>query len=234
VRRIRIDINGCLAGSPPCVPEAIVEYAIGWAFANRFFDAPSELGKITSTSERVSMMVESGADLDRRRYEAIGWIDEADRELHATWEGDGRSARAPRAVSFVDDLDVLTACERVYQRFDADGTRFGFIHAAMVTDDAIVCVARDLTTEAAATKILGWALQGSEDLADSMLVVRGVVDAPLIRAVSRAGITVVITDAVPTRSAVALARATCMTILGLALSHRRALFTDGGQIGISA
>lgn len=234
MRRIRIDINGCLAGSPSCVPEAIEEYAVGWAFANRFFACSSELGRVTSSPAGVSMMLESGCDLDRRRYEAIGWIDEADRELRSEWDGDARSARAPRAVSFIDDLTLLSAAERVFGRFDADGTRFGFVHAAMVTREDIVCVARDLTTEAAATKILGWALRTGEDLAMSILVVRGVVDAPLVRAVDRSGITIIVTDAVPTRLAVEESIASCTTILGLALSHRRALFADGGQIGVSA
>lgn len=236
LRRLRIDINGCLAGSPTCVPEAIEEFAVGWAFANRFFTLPTELGRVTSTSAGVSMMVESGCDLDRRRYEAIGWISEindAEGELRSAGDNDGRSDRAPLAAAFIDDLDVLTVAERVFRRFDADGARLGFVHAAIVTDENIVCVARDVTTDAAATKMLGWALRSGAELATSVLVVRGVVDAPLVRAVGRAGISVVVTDAVPTRSAVKLAGATCTTILGLVLSHRRALFADGGQIGVS-
>ncbi|CAA9583132.1 MAG: hypothetical protein AVDCRST_MAG87-3615 [uncultured Thermomicrobiales bacterium] len=232
VRRIRIDINGCLAGSPSCVPEAMVEYAVGWAFANKFFAMPSELGRISSTRNGVSIMVESGADLDRRRYEAIGWIDDGDRAVQLS-HGDALSGRSPRAVSFIEDLDLLMVCERVYGRFDVDGSRFGFVHAALVTGDEIVCVARDLTPEAAATKIVGWALRGNMDLTSSLLVMRGVVDAPLIHAVARAGLSIVVTDMVPTRSAVAMAGTTCTTILGLALSHRRALFANGGHIGVS-
>ena len=233
VRRVRIDINGCLAGSPSCVPEAVVEYAIGWAFANRFFASPSELGRASSTPGGVSIMVRSGADLDRRRYEAIGWIEDADRARHSSQDGDASSSRSPRAVSFIDDMDVLSVCERVYGRFDRDGSRYGFVHAALVSGDEVVCVARDLTPEAAAAKIVGWALRGAEDLTSSMLVMRGVVDAPLIQAVARAGLPIVVTDVVPTRSAVALAGTTCTTVLGLALSHRRALFADGGHIGLT-
>ena len=233
VRRVRIDINGCLAGSPSCVPEATAEYAVGWAFAHKFFVLPSELGRVSSNSGGVSIMVQSGADLDRRRYEAIGWIDDADRALQSPRDGEALSRRLPRAVSFIDDMDVLSVCERVYARFDADGSRFGFVHAALVTGDEVVCVSRDLTPEAAATKIIGWALRREEDLTTSMLVMRGVLDAPLVQAVARAGFPIVVTDVVPTRSAMALAGTTCTTIVGLALSHRRALFADGGHIGVS-
>ncbi len=179
-------------------------------------------------------MVESGADLDRRRYEAIGWIDDVDGAPQSSWDGVTLSGRSPRAVSFIEDMDVLAASERVFGRFDADGSRFGFVHAALVTADEVVCLSRDLTPEAAATKIVGWALRGRQDVTSSLLVVRGVVDAPLIHAVARAGFPIVVTDMVPTRTAVAVAGTTCTTILGLALSHRRALFADGGHIGPSA
>lgn len=71
-RRIRIDINGHLAGSPSCIPDPVNEFAVGWASLNRFFSAPHELSKVTAVSHGVSIMVESGADMDRRRQEAIG------------------------------------------------------------------------------------------------------------------------------------------------------------------
>lgn len=232
VRRLRIDINGCHAGSPLCVADALVEFAVGWAFFNRFFAASCEVGKITSSSHRVSIMVESGADLDRRRNESIGWIDETEQVFRSPWIEELRSARAPRAVPVFDELDALSVCERVFRGFDADGAGLGYVHAALATQDETVCIARDVTVEAAAAKILGWALRDGGELGSSMLIARGIIDAALIGAASRAGVVVVATDAVPTRSAVELAGETCTTILGLALSHRRALFADGGHIGI--
>jgi len=233
LRRIRIDINGCHAGSPLCVAEAIVEFAVGWAFFHRFFSEAAELGKVTSSSQRVSIMVESGIDLDRRRFEAMGWTDGGAGELRQPGMGEFRSARTPRAVPVIDDLDALSVCERVFHRFDTDGANVGYVHAALANEHQIMCIARDVSAEAAAAKIVGWALQVEGDLGASMLIVRGVVDAPLIHGAARAGVAIVATDAVPSRSAVELAGETCTTVLGLALSHRRALFADGGHIGIS-
>ena len=229
-RRVRIDINGCFAGSPLCVAEAVAEFAVGWSFVHGFFSAPSDLKNVTASAQRVSIMVEGGADLDRRRIEAIGWSDDVVRGPQGPRIGEFGSGRATKAAPFIDDLDVLAACERVYRRFDADGSRFGYVHAALSTAEDLVCIGRDLSTEGAGTKILGWALRHGGDLETSMLVVRGAVDASLVSAVARAGVAVVVTDAVPTRSAVRMAGATCTTILGLALSHRRALFADGGHI----
>lgn len=233
LRRIRIDINGCLAGSPSCITEAIVEFAVGWAFFNRFFSAPCELGKITSSSQRVSIMVDSGVDLDRRRYEAIGWIDEADQTFLLPVTREHQSSRAPKAVPVVDDLDVLSICERVFRRFDADDANIGYVHAALATRDDVLCIARDVTTDVAAMKILGWMLEDGDGPDSSMLIVRGVVDAPLIGAAARAGVAIIVTDTVPTRAAVELASEVCLTVVGLALSHRRGLFADGGHIAIS-
>lgn len=130
----------------------------------------------------------------------------------------------------IDDLDVLSLCERAFQRFDAGGTGIGYDHSSLCTRDNIVCIARDLSTGPSAAKMFGWTLQGDHHIGPPILIVRGVVGAALIGASARAGVGVVATDAVPTGAAVELAGRTRTSMVGLAMSHRRALFADGGHI----
>lgn len=111
-RRIRIDINGHFAGSPSCVPDAVNEFAVGWAFLNRFFYAPRELSKVTAVSHGVAIMVESGVDMDRRRHEAIGWTDNGEQDDFLLSTGPPLAPGSVHAGPMIDDLDLLSLCER--------------------------------------------------------------------------------------------------------------------------
>lgn len=226
-RRIRIEINGVLAGAPTVVPDAVSEFAIGWAFVHRFFLTADQVTKVSSTASYVSLMIDSGVDLDRARYEAIGWIPRRDIEVAAAG---GRSSRSPRAVAVMSEMDAISTCRQAFERFDDDGARAGYRHVALATPDDILCIARDVVSDAAAAKVFGWALPNHVDCSASMLVVRGILNDQLVESVARAGIPIVATDAVPTAAAIAAAEASCTSILGLALSHRRGLFADGGHL----
>jgi formate dehydrogenase accessory protein FdhD len=227
-RRVRIEINGILAGAPLVVPDAVQEFAIGWAFSQRFLSSHAELGKVSSTASHVSLMIDSGIDIERTKYESIGWIRRVDLEVDLAT---GRSERSPRAVAVMTEMDAVSTVKASFDRFMEDGTRAGFIHAALATEDDVVCMARDVESAAATQKVLGWAVSTDADCSASMLVVRGIIDDQLVEAASRAGIPIVVTDAVPTADAIAVAERSCTTIFGLALSHRRGLFADGGHIG---
>jgi len=227
-RRIRIEINGVLAGAPVVVPDAVSEFAIGWAFVHRFFLNADQVTRVSSTASYVSLMIDSGVDLDRARYEAIGWVRRQDFDIQATSE---RSSRSPRAVTVMSEMDAISTCHRSFERFELDGARAGYRHVALVTADDILCIARDVVNEAAAAKVFGWALPNNVDCTASMLVVRGILDVSMVESAARAGIPIVATDAVPTAAAIDAAEASCTTILGLALSHRRGLFADGGHLG---
>jgi formate dehydrogenase accessory protein FdhD len=227
-RRIRIEINGVLSGTPEAIPDATAEFAIGWAFVHRFFSTADQLGKVSATAGHVSLMVNSGIDMDRIKYEAIGWIPRRDLEVDQAAE---RSTRSPKSVSVMSEMDVIVTSRQAYDRFDDDGARAGYVHAALATADDILCVARDLHAGAAASKVLGWTISTRVDCSASILVVRGVLEGLIVEAAARAGIPIVATDAVPTASAVAAASSSCVTVLGLALSHRRGLFSDGGHLG---
>lgn len=227
-RRVRIEINGVLAGAPVMVPDAVSEFAIGWAFIHRFFQRSDQVTKISSTASHVSLMVEGGVDLDRVRYEAIGWIPRDDLDTDAAG---AVSARPPRSVAVMTEMDAISTCQLAFARFDEDGARAGYRHVALATADDILCMARDVVSESAAAKVLGWALPNGIDCTASVLVVRGILDAPMVECAARANIPIVATDAVPTAAAIAAAETSCTSILGLALSHRRGLFNDGGHLG---
>ncbi len=224
-RRIRIEINGLLAGAPVLVPDAVPEFAIGWAFVQRFFLTANQVTRVSSTASHVSLMIEGGFDLDRARYEAIGWIPRRDLEVETV------SDRSARAVATMTEMDAISTCRRAFEHFDGDGAKAGYRHVALATADDILCIARDVVSESAAAKVFGWALPNRIDCSASILVVRGILDAPMVESASRAGIPVVATDAVPTAAAITSAESSCTSILGLALSHRRGLFVDGGHLG---
>jgi formate dehydrogenase accessory protein FdhD len=227
-QRIRIEINGCLCGAPLAIPDAVTEFATGWAFANRFFDRHDQVSKISATATHVSLMVAAGCDLDRRRYEAIGWIPRQD-----LIDADGlpRAERLPRAVPVMTELDAVSVFERTFGQFDDDGARAGYTHAGLATVEEVTCVARDLGPDAALYKVLGWALASGAGCESSALVLHGVVDAGQVEAAARAGIPIVATDAVPTTGAIDVAKHHCITLVGLARSTRRGVFVDGGHLG---
>jgi formate dehydrogenase accessory protein FdhD len=227
-RRVRIEINGCLCGAPVAIPDAVAEFATGWAFAHRFFDSPDQVGRVSATSSHVSLMVQGGVNLDRARYESIGWIPRQDLEAGSAT---ARSARLARAVAVMPELDAIASCQGTFRRFDDDGARVGYIHAGIATADEVKCIARDLHVHAAVHKVLGWVIAGNIDCSSALLAVRGVIDDHIVEAASRAGIPIIATDAVPTTSAIVTAGETCATIIGLALSHRRGVFADGGHLG---
>jgi FdhD protein len=228
LQRIRIEINGCLCGAPLAIPDAVTEFATGWAFANRFFDSHDQVSRVSATDTHVSLMIAGGCDLDRRRYEAIGWIPRQDLIDAA---GQPQAERRPHAVPVMNELDAVSVFERTFGQFDDDGARAGYIHAGLATVDEVTCVARDLSPESALHKVLGWALASGAECENSALVLHGVIDAGPVEAAARAGIPIVATDAVPTTGAVDAAKHHCTTLVGLARSSRRGVFVDGGHLG---
>lgn len=227
---VRIEVNGCLAGASECLAEASREFAIGWAFMHRFFSDPAHLGMVSGSSGRVAIMLDSGEDFDRRKRIAAGWeAPDDDGDL-----GTATSGRPPRAVPYVSQDDVIAVAERAFARFDVDGRSSGLACAALARGDVLVVIARDICTRGAVAKILGWSMTGDADVADSTLIVSGLVDELVVEGASRAGIGVVITDSEPTAAAIRRANLLGTTVLGLVMSHRRSFFADGGHVGDDA
>jgi formate dehydrogenase accessory protein FdhD len=218
---IRVDVNGCLAGTVLAIPDAPRELATGWAFMYGFFDTRGELGRVTVDAERVSVMVESGEDIDLRRLEAVGWAESAPISEPEPSEGE---------PFYLGEAQLLQLIDATWQAFRRDGGNDGYLHVAVASGSDIRCVARDRTTDMAAAKVLGWALLNGCDEGISVLVVRGIVGRRLVEAAARLGISVIVTSAIPTSEAYRAATGLSLSIIGMAMSRSIGLLIDGGHI----
>lgn len=227
VRAVRIEVNGCLAGTANCLAEATREFAVGWAFMHRFYAAGDHIGAVSGSSGRVAIMVDTGEDMDRRKFEAVGWKSRDNDDSDST----ASSARAPRTVPFISQHDAVALSERAFARFDVDGRASGLACAALAHRDDLLVIARDISPCGAVAKILGWMMTECAGETDSILIIAGLIDDVTMGAAGRAGIGVLITDVEPTVAAVRLAAAQGTTVLGLVMSHRRSFFADGGHVG---
>ena len=225
LKPIRIEVNGIFAGSPTALGDATSEFAVGWAFMHHFFERPDQFGSVRVSPSHVALMLESGANLDRCAYAAIGWVDPDDDS-----DDPMDTARHPRAVAVMDGMDAIATYQAALTRFDEDGAGVGYTHAGLASVDDVHCIARDRDCCNAVAKVLGWAISTGAGLEATMLVVRGMVDATIVTAAHRAGIAIVATDSVPTACAMSMAERSCVSILGLMRSHRRAVFVDAGHV----
>jgi formate dehydrogenase assembly factor FdhD len=218
---IRVDVNGCLAGTVLAIPDAPRELATGWAFMYGFFDTRDELGRVTVDVDRVSVMVESGENIDRRRLEAVGWAEPAPMSGPEPAEGEPYS---------LGEAELLQLIETAWQTFRRDGGNDGYLHVAVASGTDIKCIARDRTIDMAAAKVLGWSLLNGREDDISVLIVRGIVGRRLVEAAARLGISVIVTSAIPTIEAYRAATGLSLSIIGMAMSRSIGLLIDGGHI----
>jgi hypothetical protein len=186
-----------------------------------FYELTDHLDCVTLDGDRVSVMVQSGQDIDVRRLEAVGWA--PPRYLrHATHTEEERF--------HIDELALRGLIDATWNAARRDGAADGYMYVAVASAKCVHCIARDLTTGVAAAKVLGWTiLEGGErDL--SVLLTRGIVERRLIEAAARLGISVVVTSGVPTADAFWAATRLALTIVGMAMSRTPALLVDGGHI----
>lgn len=220
--RLRIEINGVLAGAIRCLPDAPAELAIGWAFIHGFFGAGDPIESVTVDDDRVSLMIGSPTDIDYRRLVAAGW-----REGDHDETGEPLVLPEPFAIHADILVDVVREALRVMAK---DRSRDGFIHAALATDKGPHCVARDMTAQAAVAKVLGWRLREGSVEEAPILIVRGMVDRSVVAAAGRLGVSIVVTSGVPTADAFREALGREVTILGMAANQRPGLLVDAGHV----
>lgn len=216
---IRIDVNGCLAGTVLALPDAPRELAAGWSFMHGFYGLTDHLDRVTLHGNRVSVMVESGQDIDVRRLEAVGWAPPRPLPDHPV----GEHFR-------IDEPALTKLIEATWDASRRDGAADGYVHAAVASAESVHCIARDLTSGLAAAKVLGWTMLDASERDVSVLLIRGVVERRLIEAAARVGISVVVTSGVPAADAFRAATKLALTIVGMAMSRTPALLVDGGHI----
>jgi formate dehydrogenase accessory protein FdhD len=219
---VQVEVNGVLAGVVRCLPDAPVELAIGWAFMHGFFGFTDPIDAVSVHGNRVSLMVETSANIDARRKAAVGWIDIDD---------DVRDVASAPGKPFAIHGDVLIDLLReVFRAMAQDRSRDGFVHAAVASDTAVHCVARDATVDNAVAKIVGWMLRDGRDAETPILVVRGMVDRAVIKAAANLGVSIVATSGIPTADAFRLALGQDVSILGMATNQRPGLLVDAGHV----
>ena len=220
-RLLRIDVNGSLAGTMLALPDAPRELAAGWSFMHGFYNLIDQLDCVTVDGNRISVMVESGQDVDVRRLEAVGWA--PPRYLQHAKRTEGERFH-------IDELTLTGLIDATWDAARRDGAADGYIHVAVASAQSVHCIARDLTTGVAAAKVLGWTILEGAERNLSVLLTRGVVERRLIEAAARLGISVVVTSGVPTADAFRAANRLVLTIVGMAMSKTPAILVDGGHI----
>lgn len=221
-RLLRIDVNGCFAGTVLAIPDAPRELAAGWAFMHGFFDRTADLGRVSAADDRISIMVASGEDIDRRRLEAVGWAEPNPLPAPNTAGTEPFSIEEGMLVNLIDVA---------WSSFRRDGGSDGYLHVAAASSCEIHCIARDRTIEMAAAKVLGWMITGGRQQAAPVLLVRGMVDRRLVEAAGRLGVSLIVTSAIPTAEAYRAATGMSLSIVGMALATTLGLLVDGGHIG---
>jgi formate dehydrogenase accessory protein FdhD len=220
---LRIEVNGVLAGAIDCLPDAPAELALGWAFMHGFFGASDVIDSVTVDDGRVSLMVQTVSDVDRRRIEAVGWTEQSP----APDAGDDTRSAEPFAIH----IDVLVEIVRSgLKAMTDDRARDGFIHAGVASDTSIHCLARDQTAELAVAKVIGWMLRDGRDAENRMFLVRGLVNRIIVDAAARLGVPVLATTGVVTADAFREAIGRDISIVGMAGSQQAGLLVDGGHV----
>lgn len=220
-RYLRVEVNGCLAGSLLAIPDAPRELATGWAYMHGFFDQPENVNHVSVSGDRASIMVEGGEDIDRRRLEAVGWMDAPPLASRDPLDNE------PFLIGTDQLVDLIDA---TWQTFRRDGGGEGYLHAAAASASEVLCVARDRTVDMAAAKVIGWALLADTRPDMPVMLVRGIVGRRVIEAAASAGVSLMVTSAVPTADGFRAAMGLSMSIVGVAIRQTMGLLVDGGHI----
>jgi FdhD protein len=232
---LTIEVNGRPVASLVCSPLAIRELAIGWVFARGLIDGAGGIGRISEYLGRVSIMVDDATELPKGDSLIAGWSAGGQHAyLH------GAPSPAPLADLDVDPADrtgwtmarerFLTVAESLFVRLQSDRAA-DLNRVAAATDGEGICIAaRDLSTQNAINKVIGWTVLRDQDRSRRMLCVTGQLDAELVSNIWRAGFPLVASTCAPTADAVDLAEAAGITIVGRVLYAECAVYSHGWRL----
>lgn len=219
---LAVEVNGRHVATLLCSPAGSNELALGWAFAQGYFDDFAQVQRLTPYRDRVSLMI------DRPGTGGESW-------RSAVASGfDAASIRTPRTTSDTGDAEstgphfdrvrFLAVVEHVFARFRADAAAESVHHAAVTDADQLCAVSRDVCRHNAVDKVIGWTLSQRRDPSQLILCLSGRVSADLAYKASRAGFAIVASRALPTCEAVELAHAARITLVGRVLEPQRAIY----------
>lgn len=222
-RPLRIDVNGVLAGTIDAIPDALRELAAGWTFMHGFYDRSSHLCRVTVRDDRLSVMVESGEDIDLRRLEAVGWAE------FTPLPSPEVASEERFQISEPDLIDIIDA---TWHAFRKDRGSEGYIHAALAATGDIQCIARDRVQEPSIAKVFGWKVLEGKDVSTPMLFVRGIPNRRIVEAAARLGISMIVSDGIPTNEAFRGGIGASMSIVGMSTARTIGLFVDAGHLSL--
>lgn len=220
-RLIRIDINGCHAGTIFATPDALEELALGWSLMHGFLEPDNVPDRITVDGDRVSIMVANGEDIDHRRLAAVGWVD---REPLAMPDLD---TAEPLAISNQHLLSLIDTCWTTFRHDDGGD---GYLQAAVASATNVLCVARDRSVDLAVAKVLGWLLRDGRDAGASILLTRGMIGRNVVEAAARLGLAMTVTSGIPTADACRAAQGVGMSVIGMATARTVGVLIDHGHL----
>jgi FdhD protein len=225
---LTIEVNGRPVAAFVCSPLAIRELAIGWIFSRGLIEDAGGIGRISEFPGRVSIMVDDATELPKcdslnpGRQSASSPAPLVDLAIDP----------AERAGWTVDRERFLTVAESLFTRLQNDGAA-DVNHFAAATDGAAVCIAaRDLSTQNAVDKVIGWTVLQEQDRSQLMLCVTGQLNAAIVSNAWRAGFPLIASTCAPTADAVDVAEAAGMTIVGRVLQPERAVYAHGWRLPV--
>jgi FdhD protein len=219
---LTVEVNGRQVATLLCSPAGTTELALGWAFAQGYFEDPVQVQRLTPYRDRVALMI------DRPGGGGASW------QTVVTSGFDASSVRTPRTAPVTDDAELvgprfdrvrfLAIVEQVFARFRADAGAESVHHAAVTDGDHLCAVSRDVCRHNAVDKVIGWTLSQGRDRSQLILCLSGRVSADLAYKASRAGFAIVASRSLPTCEAVELAHAARITLVGRVLEPQRAIY----------
>jgi FdhD protein len=235
---LTIEINGRPVATLLCSPAGISELALGWLFAQGYFDDPDEVQRLTPYGDRISVMIArpGNGGASWRNVVASGFDASAIRTprtssaFEVTLDADEDAS--PRSLRF-DQARFLAIAERVFARFRGDCGSDAIHHAAVTDGDHVCAISRDVCRHNAVDKVIGWTLSQRLDRSRLVLCLSGRVSADLAYKAVRAGLPIVATRSVPTCEAVELAHAARITLIGRVLEPQRAIYAHPWRLASS-
>jgi len=221
-RMIRIEVNGCHAGTVRAIPDAPEELALGWALMHGFLHPDDVPERLTVDGDRVSIMIANGGDIDRRRLAAVGWIDDDESLSPPVGE-------RPADPSMSSD-ELISLIDTCWTSFRHDDGGDGYHQAAVASATSVLCIARDRNVDLAIAKVMGWLLRDGRDTGASIVLARGMVGRHVIDASASLGLGMIVTSGVPTADACRAAQGSGMTVVGMATARTVGVLIDHGHV----
>jgi FdhD protein len=221
---LAIEINGRHVATLVCSPVGATELALGWAFAQGYFDDPVQVHRLTSYRDRLALMIDRpGRGGETWHGLVASGFDASSVMTSHRISGSSDETAGSQGPRFDRSL-FLAFIERIFARFRADVCAEAIHHAAVTDGDHLCAVSRDVCRHNAVDKVVGWTLSQQLDRSRLILCLSGRVSTDLAYKAARAGFAIVASRSLPTNEAVEVAHAAGITLVGRVLDLQPAIY----------